>query len=72
MIVPIGGELLPEWLMTENGHQPWEVAKRPECGEECLEIHPRGAPGVAEPHGTVERESLTHQKAAGRGELSVG
>jgi hypothetical protein len=56
--------------MTESGHQPWEVAKRPECGEECLEIHPRGAPGVAEPHGKPGTKDLFHQKAAGRGEMS--
>jgi hypothetical protein len=46
-------DFVPERLVTEYGHQPGEVMQRPNCGEECLEVHPRGAPVLRNP--TVEQ-----------------
>ena len=49
---------LPQLLVAESGHQPGQVVQRSNGGEECLEIHPRGAPGSAEPHGRVGETRL--------------
>jgi hypothetical protein len=56
--------LVPQRLVTEGGHQPGEVVQRLNSGEECLEVHPRGAPDVAELHGMTQNTGRSYQNAA--------